>query len=517
MGEFLNRLRQRALAFYNGLEKNRRRMLIAASAVGILAITFGILFFTRTEYVEIATGLSASEAQVVTSRLDELGISWRDENATVILVPKSDVSRARMELAADVAASNFSWSEIFSNESITMTSQTREQMYIQALAADIELSIKTIDAVQDAAVILQIPKESSYFLADDIKSRASVVLTLKNGYALDERKVTGIVNLIVSAVSDLVPENVTILDSEGNQLNDQSELESFSANSHYELQLQIQNQLKNDLEKFLEKIYGVGNVEVKPSLVMDFDQETETQTLFSPPIDGETTGIPRSVSRITEDVVNGTGAVGAPGTDSNASTITSAVEADANNSSYKQASETLNYELNEIYREIVRAQGEVVSMSIGVLINSNALVDGIITDEHYNELINLIAKSAGTGSENITILTQAFPDPMENYDIYTGQDTAGMVFGIPIWAIIVVVVITLIIVIVVVLVLRRNRKKKEAEELAVEQQKMQEQQQLEEIGNEQEDKASPKYHIEKFVDTNPEAAAALLRAWLNDV
>ena len=39
---------------------------------------------------------------------------------------------------------------------------------------------------------------------------------------------------------------------------------------------------------------------------------------------------------------------------------------------------------------------------------------------------------------------------------------------------------------------------------------------LDEIEAFQEDKGSPKYHIEKFVDTNPEAASALLRAWLND-
>jgi flagellar M-ring protein FliF len=516
MGEFISRLQKRVLTYYNGLEKNRRRLLIGGIILGVLLLTFGILYFTRTEYVEIARGLTASEAQVITSRLDELDISWQDsENTSVILVPKQDASRARMEIAADVAAGNFSWSDIFNNESITMTSQTREQMYIQALAADIEQSIETISAVDDASVILQIPKESNYFLADEIKSRASVVLTLKNGHTLDEQKINGIVNLIVSAVSDLVPENVTILDSDGNQLNDPDATDSFTASTQYDLQVKIQNQLKNDLEDFLEKIYGVGNVDVRPAMTLDFNQQTETQTLFSPPIDGATEGIPRSISRITENVVNGTGAVGTPGTDTNSSTITSAVESSTDNSTYEKASETLNYELNEIYREIVKSQGDVVSMSIGVLINSDALVDGIITDQHYSELLNLIAMAAGTSTDNITIYTQAFPDPMANYDIYTGQDTAGMLFGVPIWALVLIVVVTLIIVLVVILVLRRNRSKREAEE-AARNAEIEEQKQLEEIGADLEDKGSPKYHIEKFVDTNPEAAAALLRAWLND-
>ena len=516
MGEFISRLQKRVMTYYNGLEKNRRRLLIGGLAVAVLLLTFGILFFTRTEYVEIARGVSASDAQSITSTLDDLGISWQDaDNTSVILVPKQDASRARMAIAANVSASNFSWADIFNNESITMTSQTREQMYIQALAADIEQSIESITSVDNASVILQIPKESNYFLAEDIKSRASVVLTLKSGRSLDEQQINGIVNLIVSGVSDLVPENVTILDSEGNQLNDPEANNSFSVSSQYEMQRQVQNQLKNDLEDFLEKIYGMGNVVVSPAMTLDFGQETETQTLFSPPIDGTTEGIPRSISRITENVVNGTSATGVPGTDTNGTTVTTTVEASGTNSTYEKASETLNYELNEIYREIVKSQGDVVSMSIGVLINSNALVDGVLTEDHYSELVNLIAMSAGTSADNITILTQEFPDPMANYDIYTGQDTTGMVFGVPVWALVLVVIITLLIVVAVLLTMRRRRAKREAEEQArladAESQK-----QLEEIGTDIEDKTSPKYHIEKFVDTNPEAAAALLRAWLNE-
>jgi flagellar M-ring protein FliF len=519
MREFFNRMRERVMTFFKGLDRNRQIIVIAGIVGAVLLVTIGILLLTRTKYVAVAQGLTPAEAQVITTKLDDLGISWRDDTGTasVISVPESDVSRARMEIAADVAASNFSWSDVFSSESITMTSQTREQMYIQATASKLEDSIKTLTAVDDAKVILQIPRESNYFITDDIQSKASVVLTLKSGATLSEEQVSGITNLVVSSVKDLTQENVTILDNTGIQLNDPDQYNgTYSASSQFDLQMKVQNQLQYDLTKFLEKLYGIDNVEVQPSVVLDFNQQTETQTLFSPPIEGETTGMLRSATTITEDVVNGSTASGVPGTDSNSGDTTSYVEGSDTASSYKNASETLNYELNEIYREIIKSQGTIQSLSIGIIINSNALVDGEMTDDHRTELIDLVAKSAGTDDANIRVLVQAFPDPMEYYNIYTSTDTTGLIFGIPIWALALVLLVTLAVVFAVLLILRRNRRKKEAEALELQRQSEESQRDLDEIDAVQEDKGSPKYHIEKFVDKNPEAAAALLRAWLNE-
>lgn len=518
MKDFLNRIKDRFLEFYNGLDRNRKIVLYVSSGALIIALTFGILFLTRTEYVVVAQGLTPAEAQSVTTRLNDLGIVWRDSaNTSVISVAAKDASRARMEMAIDLQAINFSWTDVFSSESITMTSQTREQMIIQATAGAVERSIETLTAVEDATVILQIPKESNYFIKDEIKSKASAVLSLKRGTTLSEEQVSGIVNLIVSSVKDLSPENVTVLDTSGIQLNNPNQGIGFNVNSQYDLQYKVQSQMQYDLTSFLEKLYGSGNVEVKPNVVLDFNQESETQRIFSPPIEGEISGMVRSATTITENVINSTGAVGVPGTDANAGDATAYTEGEGA-STYEKASETLNYELNEIYREIVTSQGDIQSLSIGVLLNSKALVDGLMTAEHQNELVDLIAMSAGTDRQNIRVMVQEFPDPMEFYDVYTGAPTEGLLFGIPIWAVVLIVLITLVAVVVVILILRRRKAKAEAEALEFERQKaIEEKVGLEEIDGLHEDKGSPKYHIEKFVDNNPEAAATLLRAWLNDL
>lgn len=522
MNDVLNRIKDKITEFYKGLSKNKRMMLIGGIVLGITLLTVGLLMVTRPEYVPIAQGLTAVEAQTVTSKLDEMGIAWEDSvNSSVISVKKEDASRARMQIASDMAGANFTWTDVFNSESITMTSETREQMNIQATKSDIESSIMTLDAVENAKVILMIPKDSSYFIKDEIKSKASVVLTLKNNQKLSEEQVRSVVNLVASSVKDLTPENIAILDTSGIQLNNTTENSpNFSANSQYELQFKVQGQLQKELTSFLEKIYGVGNVEVQPKITLDFDQETETQQIFSPPIEGELNGLARSMTTIKENVVNGQPGLGAPGTDSNSGEATNFVEGDSSGSAYEKASETLNYELNEIKRELVKSQGDVQSMTIGILVNSKVLKDETMTEADRAQLVEVVAQSAGTQKENITVMVSSFADPMEMYNVYDTTAATNTLFGIPIFAIVIVVLVTLGVIVALVIL---GKRKKEKERLAEEQRLMEaeakiarDKAELDAIETAEEDKGSPKYHIEVFVDKNPEAAATLLRAWLNE-
>ena len=71
MREFINRILERIQTFYKGLDKNRKILLYVGTGVLIIALTFGILILTRTDYVVIAQGLSPADAQIVTGQLDD--------------------------------------------------------------------------------------------------------------------------------------------------------------------------------------------------------------------------------------------------------------------------------------------------------------------------------------------------------------------------------------------------------------------------------------------------------------
>lgn len=521
MNEKLTEIKNKIKTFHEGLNRDKKIALYIGLALIVVAIIFAGTFFTRTEYVVIAQGLTPLEAQAVTMKLDEANISWEDSmGSSVITVPKGDASRARMLVASEMNSTHFSWANVFESENITTTSQTREQKYIQALAGEIQMSLQTLEAVNQARVTLNIPKESNYFVTDDIKPSAAVVLSLTRGTQLTEAQVNGIVNLVSSAVKDLKPENITIIDTNGIQLNSaESGHGGFSTNSQFDLQYKIQSQLQSDLTKFLQEIFGPGNVIVQPRIILDFNQEQESQRLFSPPIAGETEGMVRSSSSINERVVNAPGAQGAPGTDTNTGEPTQFVEGTDGGSTYEKASETLNRELNEIHRQIVRSQGDVKELSIGVIINSNALVDGQMTAEDRAEIISLISHSAGTQAENITVVVREFSDPTALYDVYFSDAEERLILGIPVFALVIIILITLAAVVIVIFLMKKKKDaqlaEQEAEALRLEELEKQKREKANAIEM-AEDTGSPKYHIEKFVDANPEAAATLLRNWLNE-
>ncbi len=58
--------------------------------------------------------------------------------------------------------------------------------------------------------------------------------------------------------------------------------------------------------------------------------------------------------------------------------------------------------------------------------------------------------------------------------------------------------------------------KKRSNQFKAAQEVIKEQEELEEIATDFQDKSSPKYQIEKFIDAKPDAVAQLLRSWLNE-
>lgn len=125
----------------------------------------------------------------------------------------------------------------------------------------------------------------------------------------------------------------------------------------------------------------------------------------------------------------------------------------------------------------------------------------------------MISASAGLDTRVVEISSIAFPDDTASYDVFSNTAAAG-IMGIPIW---VFALVGLLVIggIVAFVLIRRRVARAEAERL--EQERLeQEQKELEEIQAGYEDKSSPKYQIEKFIDTNPESVALLLKSWLHD-
>ena len=267
----------------------------------------------------------------------------------------------------------------------------------------------------------------------------------------------------------------------------------------------FQEKLEKDLQTYLATIFGEGGVRVMASVKLDFDSEVTSSKLYSTPIEGEENGLVRSMTEIQESTVNAESG-GVPGTDSNAE-ATNYNEMTGAGSEYQKASKTINYEMNETLTTVEKAQGQIEDITVSVIINETALVDQTLTEEQRTEITDLVSAAAGLDTRVVQVSAQTFTIPE---DPFADQVEEG---GIPWWIFAVVAVAVLGAAGGALFVLRRKNKTQEEERIMRE---LEEQREIEEIRLEEADHSSPKYQIERFIETNPEVVAQLLRAWLNE-
>ncbi len=510
MGDFVDKLRTRATEVYNSLDNRMRWVYGLSSLFVIVGIAFGIFLMNQPHYVVLMRNLSLEDAGAITAKLDETQIPWKQENNnSTVLVPEKQRDKALMELAVGgfTGSGEITWEDVMNKNSITMTNEEKNRLFLLAQTTALSRAVRSLDGVEDAIVNLHVSQDSAFVIEKDDNAKASVILKLKSGYTLKEEQVNGIVMIMVNSVKGLKKENVTITDSSGAQLNvNEEDSESFLATNRMEMTQAVQDKTKTKLKEFLSTIYGEDNVEVGVNVTLDFDTENSEIVKFSPPIEGNEDGLVRSMTDLSETVVNGQQG-GAPGTDSNTE-VTNYPTTSGTESTYKKANRTLNYELNQIKTNISKAQGQIKDITIAVIINKKAILDGEFTDVQRTEVINLLSAAGGIDSKFIQVSAQEFAKK----ETVTITPQAAGIFGIPIWLAGVIGAALLAGILLAVVLMRRKGKVKEEEII----QQQIEAQELEEIDLDYKDKSSPKYQIEKFVDAKPDAVAALLRSWLNE-
>ncbi len=517
MAELFQRVRTQISTLFQSMDK-RMRMGLAAGGLFVVVVVVVILFLSRSQYVPLATGLEFDQMSKITTMLTEKGISYKEE-PNVIYVDVDDLVKAKMGMAVDTGIStpDYGWTDVFANTSLTMTSSVREAQFNIATANALATGLEIIDGVASAKVSLFIAPESSFALSTPSQSRASVILTLDDGFQFSQEQVNGIVNIILNTVENLEKDSISIIDQTGIPLNGfSSETEAFLASSNYDQKLKVESTINSKMIDLLGVVYGRNNIQIISSVSLDFDDETTSSTAYAPPVEGEVDGMIRSINEIKESVSSGSTAEGVPGTDSVTDTTEYPTGGDTG-SSVESTSKLVNYELNEVNKVITKAKGEITDIQVAVIVNSKVLPDNILTDDHKQDLVDLVTTAAGIETRSVKVSAMEFTDNEYGGELYD-SDLDQVAPGIPLWLVGLIVGIIALVVIAFFIFTKSKTNKERKDEItkiqAEEEQKRQDE--LEEIRTDVEDKSSPKYQIEKFIDANPEAVASLLRSWMSE-
>jgi flagellar M-ring protein FliF len=239
---------------------------------------------SKTGFGVLFRNLEAPEASQIVEGLKTAKIEYKlENNGKDILVPRQKLDEQRLAFAAQglPKTGSVGW-EIFDKTQLGLTDFVQNINYRRALEGEIGRTIMALAPVENARVLISIPKPS-LFTEKEQPATASVVLKLKMGQELDRKSVKGISQLIASSVEGLKPQNVTILDAEGTVLNKGGgDAAAAATEANNELRGQVEAYLQNKVSDILDGVVGTGNHRVQVSADIDFESVEKTAESFNP-------------------------------------------------------------------------------------------------------------------------------------------------------------------------------------------------------------------------------------------
>ena len=392
--------RERLQELWNRYQNQRKYIIIGVIVILVLAFA-GISYWygSKPEYVPQYTNLETKDAGDVVNNLKEAGVPYElleDKKGATILVPATQVHNLRLDLAAVGLPRGNKGFEIFDDSKLGVTEFQNKVNYLQALQGELTRTIEHLGSVDKARVHIVLPEDSLY-KKNEKPATASILLMLKPETKLTTPEVKGIVNLVSHSVQGLAPENITIVDEQGNILNkndddafEQQTAQNLRTLSQIEMTKKVRDHIQQNIQTMLDKTLGEGNAFVRVSVELDFDDRKIDRQTFTPVVDES--GIIRSQQDISESYNGESTMPGGPaGVQSN---IPGYVAEDRNaNAEYERKESTKNYEVNEENQKIIASPGSIRRLTVAVLVNDT------VTELQQEGLLRAVSSAAGINEE----------------------------------------------------------------------------------------------------------------------
>lgn len=524
----LNKIKE----WWKKFSMKQKTLLISISAVAILALVILAVVMNQPKMVNLITCENATQASEVKKLLEEENINAEiSSDGLTFMIDEKDEANASILLGSnDIPTEGYSIDNVFDG-SFSTTESDKNKKYQLYLEKKFEEQLATITNIESASVSLSIPEEDGTIISMNQETYASVILQL-NG-EMDEEQAAGIAKFVATEVGNDSTDNILIMDSNGNVLFSGGDTSTAvgTANSQLSVKSKAENMVKGEVKDVVLGTDIYDNVEVGLNLVMDFDTEDYTNHHYYVD-EGQEQGYLDSRSTFESEAEGGE--AGVPGTDSNDQDTTYVLpDSEVTSSSVNETKE--NFLPSE---EITRrnSQGGKVDFensSISVVATSYVVyderalkADGTLDNMTFDEFVaqnsdrvkttvdqefyDMVSNATGISTDNITIV--AYDVPFFKYASASGRDLADYLQ---------IALAVLIFALLGFVVFKSTRKQEEQEmepELSVESlletTREAAQDNLEDIGYSE--KSETRILIERFVDENPEAAASLLRNWLNE-
>lgn len=529
MPEQLQQILDKILEWWKKFNTKQKALLASITAVVILSLVILAVVVSTPKMMTLYTCSSLTEASTIKSLLTDNSITYEmSGDGMVFSVKEADYADARILLGSnEIPTDGPNIDDVFSG-GFSSTEADKEKRYKDYLQEDLSTVLQKMEGIEGAAVRLDLPSNDGTILSKDEQASIAVSLTVNRNF--EESQAAAIAQFLATQVGNDDTSRVTIISNTGKVLFSGADENSAvgSASSQMEMKYKAESLIKGKIQEVFVGSSIFDDVNIAVNLDMNFDEYTEQKHEYYAP-DGMTNGMIDSKSEYTSDSSGGSAAT--PGTDSNDDTTYVIEDSEITVSSISDV--TVDYINNEMVTTYVQAVGKASldTSSISLVLTDWVIYSedilkatGALDDMSFEEYIaansdpvkrevdedyyQLVANATGFPVESITILS--FAQPMFEYS--SNDKTLGDYLQL-----IVALLIFALLGFVVFRSMRSEQVQETEEELSVEnllESTRESQDALADIGVNE--KSETRILIEKFVDQNPEAAASLLRNWLNE-
>jgi flagellar M-ring protein FliF len=387
-------------AINNGLTLNQKLSIASLGVVVLSAVLMFAYIVQREPYQLLFSDLDASNASSVVDRLRTMNVPYRlADGGRSVQVPGDRVDRARIELAGQglptVGRMGF---ELFDQSSWGITDFAESVNYRRALEGELERTIISLTEIRQARVHLVMEKQS-LFEEDSKPAKASVVVSVGGG-ALTRPRTTAIRNLVAFSVEGLFPQNVTVVDVNGNLLSEPLAEDESLTDAQLGFRRRYEKDLCDKVTALLEPILGHENIRVSASAQFDFSETTEKLERVLDPV-----VISQQISR---EAVNSPVREGIPFR-ANDPALPDAEAAVVGRDGRNFETETTNYQVSKSVRQTVLPSGGLLRQSVAVVVNDRAAQPegeggedsgaGSRSPEEMERIRNLVGATIGLNAE----------------------------------------------------------------------------------------------------------------------
>lgn len=407
-----------------------RQIGLLVGLAASIAMGMAVVLWSRDpNYVPLYSQMSPRDSSEVVSALEHSGIEFKiDQGHGMIMVPTDKLQDARFKLAAQGLPRDTTGEELFANTNTFSTSQFMENArYKQALEAELARTISKFNDIKSARVHLAIPRESA-FVRDAQAPSASIFIDVYPGADLKKHTIAAIVNLVASSIPNLNASRVTVVDQDGQLLNEGGGQSLFSDTDRFmDYRQNLEHQYAQKIQDILTPILGYGRVRAKVSADVDFTTFEQTQEMFNPELPSL-----RSEQKL-EERRNAASDGGVPGPTSNTpqanpnqkGAAPGAVPTTANTQSQSndtKSQSTKNFELDKTVSHTKKQPGTIKRLSVAVLVDNRPVMDDKtkkmtqkpLTAQEIDQIKLLVTDAIGLNAkrgDSLNVINSGFVKP----------------------------------------------------------------------------------------------------------